>query len=124
MIQYFGIAGLIFVVATTVRWGWRLWRVNVPPTPYLYQALWASGIGLGIMSLYLTSGDPYAPWAIGVGGTLLFLSATGAQKVDGNMIEVGDTVPIFTAPGEDGEVFDSSSIAGTPLLIKFFRGHW
>ena len=39
-------------------------------------------------------------------------------------IEVGQTIPAFSALDEHGNVFDSGSLAGSRVLIKFFRGHW
>ena len=36
----------------------------------------------------------------------------------------GDTIPDFTALDEFGQTFDSSALAGHPVLIKFFRAHW
>ena len=38
-------------------------------------------------------------------------------------IQVGDTIPRFTAPDGRGETFDSASLNGHLVLIKFFRAH-
>ena len=64
------------------------------------------------------------PWSIGLAAFLLYLTATGAQKVADEGIQVGDTIPAFTAPDDEGNEFDSASLAGSRVLIKFFRGHW
>ena len=122
--QYLGIVALLMVVATMVRWFWRAWRVNVPKTPYLFQGLSVVALVLGIVPLYQGTGDPFAPLAVGLAVLFLYLTSTGAQKVDGAMINVGDTLPAFTALNENGETFDSASLAGSGLLLKFFRGHW
>ncbi len=119
-----GLIALLVVLGTTVRWFWRMWRVNIPQTPYLFQALWGAGFVLGIVALQQGSGGSVAGWAVGVAGLLLFLSSTGAQKVTGEMIKVGDSLPAFTAPDDSGETFDSTSLAGSKVLLKFFRGHW
>ena len=57
----------------------------------------------------------------------LFFSLTfaiGGQFVGPDAIAVGATLPTFTAIDEHGETFDSLSLAGSPVLIKFFRGLW
>ena len=53
-----------------------------------------------------------------------FTVAIGKQKVGDRAIRVGDTIPDFTALDEFGQTFDSSALAGHPVLIKFFRAHW
>jgi len=37
---------------------------------------------------------------------------------------VGDQIPYFTAIDDEGVRFESDALAGTPVLIKFFRAHW
>ena len=39
-------------------------------------------------------------------------------------LQVGATIPAFDALDEHGERFDSASLEGHPVLIKFFRAHW
>jgi peroxiredoxin len=39
-------------------------------------------------------------------------------------IKVGDTIPHFTATDGNGNTFDSASLQGHLVLIKFFRAHW
>jgi len=119
-----GLIGVLIIVATAVRWFWRAWQVNVPSTPYLFQALWGVGLALGVVALYQGAGDPFAPWAVGLALMFLYLVSTGAQKVDGTGVNIGDTLPQFTAPDDSGETFDSASLAGSRVLLKFFRGHW
>ena len=50
-LPHLGLVALLVIVATSVRWFWRAWRVNVPPTPYLFAALWGTGLVLGIIAL-------------------------------------------------------------------------
>ena len=122
--EYLGLFGLLIVVATLARWFQRAWAVNVPQSPLVFQAIVTIGIASGLAALYQRSEDPYAGWAIGLGLVFLYLSTTGAQRVDGEMIEVGDVVPAFTAPADNDVEFSSSSLAGSRVLLKFFRGHW
>ena len=123
-IPYLGLFALVLILITATRWFWRAWRVNVPRNSNLFRALWATGLVLGAVALYQSPQDTYAAWAVGLGLLLVYLVSTGAQKVSGEMINVGDALPAFTALDENGESFDSSSLAGKPVLLKFFRGHW
>ena len=41
-----------------------------------------------------------------------------------NPIKVGDQIPYFVAVDDQGELFESDVLKGTPVLIKFFRAHW
>ena len=122
--QNLGLIGFIIVLAATARWFWRAWAVNVPKTPYLFQSLLAAGLALGVLSLLQGHQDPFAIWAVVLGVMLIFLTATGAQKVDEKSLNVGEKIPAFTAPDDNDVEFDSASLAGTRTLIKFFRGHW
>ena len=119
-----GLIGFVIILAASGRWFWRAWRVNIPSTPRVFQVLLGIGLVLGVLSIYFAQGDAFAPWAIGVAAFLLYLTATGAQSVADDGIQVGDTIPAFVAPDDSGNEFDSARLAGTRALIKFFRGHW
>ena len=119
-----GLIGLLIVLASTARWFWRAWQVDIPKSPRNFQMLLLTGLLCGAISLYLGFNDPAASWAIGVAVVLIFLTATGAQRVDGEMVEVGDKIPSFSGFDDQGKPFDSSSLAGQRILLKFFRGHW
>ncbi len=120
-----GLLGLLVILGTAGTWFWRAWRVNIPTsTPYPFIILWALGLVLGFVALVGGTESGYAAWAVGVGIALLYLIFTGAQKVSDTMVSVGDKIPAFTATDDQGEPFDSSSLAGSRVLIKFFRGHW
>ncbi len=120
-----GLLGLLIILVTTGTWFWRAWRVRIPTsTPYPFIMLWALGLVLGIDALMGGTESSYATWAVGVGVSLLYLIFTGAQKVSDTMINVGDQIPAFTGTNDEGETFDSSSLSGSRVLIKFFRGHW
>ena len=59
-----------------------------------------------------------------MGAFLPFTIAISSQEVAAGVIEVGDTIPRFTALDDSGEVFDSRNLRGHLVLIKFFRAHW
>ena len=122
--EYLGFASLAIVLATLVRWFTRAWRVNVPNTPYFFQALVGLGFVLGIVALNIDASPVAAGWAVGLAVLFVYLTSTGAQKVRGATVDVGDQLPAFTAPDDSGGVFDSSSLGGSRVLLKFFRGHW
>lgn len=120
-----GLLGLLIVLGTMGLWFWRAFRVNIPvSTPYPYILSWAIGVALGIVALDSGTESGYAPWAVGVGAFLLYTMFTGSQKVSDNMINVGDHIPVFIGVNDQGEIFDSENLAGSKVLIKFFRGHW
>lgn len=120
-----GLLGLLIILGTLGTWFWRAWRVKIPTsTPYPFIILWALGFVLGLVALIGGTESAYASWAVGVGAVMLYLVFTGAQKVSDNMVNVGDQIPAFTATDDQGSTFDSSSLAGSKVLIKFFRGHW
>ena len=62
--------------------------------------------------------------SIVIGSFFPFSVAIGRQEVAANGIQVGDTIPHFTAVDEHGQLFDSESLHGQVVLMKFFRGHW
>jgi len=119
-----GLIALTLLLASAGRWFWRAYRVNIPKNPILFISTWLACLGMGSVAYYLEPADPYAGSAIGIGLVLLYLVSTGAQKVGDEMINVRDQLPQFTAIDEHGNTFDSSTLSGKRVLLKFFRGHW
>jgi hypothetical protein len=124
VIPYLGLFALIIILAAATRWFWRAMQVNIPRNTSVFRVTWATGLVLGGIALYQTPQDSFAAWAVVLGLMLVYLVSTGAQRVSGEMVNVGDALPVFTALDENGDSFDSSSLAGKPVLLKFFRGHW
>jgi len=124
LIQNLGLASLLVGLVVTARWFQLAWRVDIPRNPSTFRVLWGIGLLLGIAALVLGSNDGFAPWGVGVGVLLLYLSFTGAQRADGELVEVGDAIPAFTGVDDSGAEFDSASLKGSRVLLKFFRGHW
>ena len=119
-----GIAALVVILAATARWFWRAYRVDIPASPRLFVAAWAAGLVLALLGWTRGGANTAAAWGIGVALLMLYLAATGRQRVGSTAIKVGDIVPAFTAVDEHGAQFDSASLAGSRFLLKFFRGHW
>ena len=122
-----GMSALILTLVSVVLWMRAVRNVSLPENRSGYLiALVLAGV-LGIVALSQSPG-----WLVGVPAVFsifiaLFFSLTfaiGGQFVGPGAIAVGATLPTFTAIDEHGETFDSSDLAGNPVLIKFFRGHW
>ena len=124
---YLGIASLGVVAISLLLWFRALRQVAIPENRAVYVASWLVAAGLGVAALL---GEP--GWlggilaGFGTAASLMFLFtvAIGGQKVADGAIRVGASIPDFTATDEHGQTFDSQSLAGHPVLIKFFRGHW
>ncbi|NIS01689.1 MAG: hypothetical protein GWN99_11600 [Gemmatimonadetes bacterium] len=119
-----GIASFVVVFGAVARWFQLAWRVDLPEDPVVFRVLVAIGVILGLTSFASGTGSALAPWAIGLGLFYLYLSFTGGQRSAASHVEVGDAIPAFSAPDHNDETFDSASLSGSPVLIKFFRGHW
>jgi hypothetical protein len=59
-----------------------------------------------------------------LGGVMLLGLYALRKQGAGDAIAVGDSLPVFSALDGEGAVFESASLAGSPVLLKFFRGHW
>ncbi len=123
-----GILAIVVVVAAVVLWFRRIQTVAIPEDRRAFVAAFVVGALLGAAALFL--GPPAWPirvalWLTTFAGAFFALTVgISAQKVGGDAIRVGATLPAFTAIDEDGATFDSQGLAGHPVLIKFFRGHW
>lgn len=121
--DYLGTAALFVALTATFFWFLKAWKVNLPKTPRVFQSFWFLSFLIGIASTNTGAGSA-GLWAIGVSALLLVLTFTGKQKVDKEGIAVGDIIPAFTAETDDKKLFGSSDLAGSRILIKFFRAHW
>lgn len=122
--QYLGIMSLVFALATTTRWFQRAWRVDIPKKRTSFQILWCAGLLLGVAAVLSGSADGFAYWGIGIAIVMLYFSYTGGQRENEKSVEVGDKFPAFTAFDDSDNTFDSASLQGSRVLLKFFRGHW
>jgi hypothetical protein len=120
--EYMGIAALVVALITVIIWFRKAWKVDPPDTPRVFQGFWFLSLLLGLTSLNASTGSIGA-WAVDISALLLMLTFTGSQKVGSEGIDVGDTIPSFTAFSDDKKLFTSSDLAGSRVLIKFFRAH-
>jgi cytochrome oxidase Cu insertion factor (SCO1/SenC/PrrC family) len=64
-------------------------------------------------------------FAIVIGVFLPLTVSVSTQIVErDSVIEVGDAIPQFKSIDGQGQAFDSASLNGHLVLIKFFRAHW
>jgi hypothetical protein len=122
-----GFVALAVAVLTVALWFRLAHQVMIPEdrTPFVVAFLSAAGLGFAafVIGTRWFGGIP-AVLAIVAGSFLPFTIAISPQQVADNPIRVGDTLPVFTALDDAGKRFRSSELAGSPVLIKFFRGHW
>ena len=121
------LAAFVVMVATTRAWFRRIQQVAIPDNRLGFLGMWLTAALLGTGS-FLAEGPGvfsglFAIPAIFIGGGFLVLYALGKQGED-NPIAVGDSMPAFTATDDSKSLYDSSVLDGSPVLIKFFRGHW
>ncbi len=122
-----GLGGIALVLLTTAVWFSRARLVAIPDNRLVFLLGWACGGLLGAAGL----ATPGANWLSGsfaslalIGGLFfLGLHALRKQKAE-SAISVGDVVPKFEAPDDEGRPYKSKALVGTPTLMKFFRGHW
>ena len=122
-----GVLALVVAAATVALWFRQIGQVDIPEdrTTYVIFFLSAAALGVGAFVAGVRwVGGVAALLAIIIGSFFPFSVAISRQEVAANAIRVGDSIPVFSALDENGELFESKTLAGKPALIKFFRGHW
>jgi hypothetical protein len=123
-----GIVSLALALGTGTLWFYLVRQVNLPDDRTLFVIAFLTAAALGVAAYVkgtsLLGGLPPAV-AILIGLFLPLTIAVSPQALDtARTIKVGDTIPHFTAVDGRGETFDSASLHGHLVLIKFFRAHW
>ena len=122
-----GLAALGTAVAVFVAWFAVNRQVGIPEDRTFFVIGFLLAAALGITAFVRGTkwyGGLAAAVAILIGTFLPFTIAISRQEVAAGAIQVGDTIPHFKAVDEFGEWFDSESLHGHLVLIKFFRAHW
>ncbi len=120
------IAALGFSGGAMWVWFQKLQRVDIPEERTFFVSAWVIGLVTGILALAQSPGFFSGLIAVVVvlgSAAVLVLTVLAPQQADAP-IQVGQTIPEFTAYDENGESFDSRELHNKKLLIKFFRGHW
>ena len=123
----FASLGLLAFVGATVAWFRRVQQVAIPDNRIAFLGVWLLAVVFGITSFY-SAGMGWLSGIVGGiaifgGGGFLTLYALGGQQAS-DPIEVGDVMPVFSALDSGRATFESTSLSGAPVLLKFFRGHW
>ena len=122
------IVAAVIAAATARYWFYLAAEVSLPTDRTGFVIVFLSAAALGIYALIKRTswlGVIPAVFAIVVGAFLPFTVAISEQIVGrDSVIEVGDAMPQFTSINGQGQAFDSSSLNGHLVLIKFFRAHW
>ncbi len=120
---------LAFAVAavTVTLWFRQINQVDIPENRTVFVVFFLTAAALGVGAFVARTrwfGGVAALLGIIIGSFLTFTVAISRQEVAPDGIQVGQTIPHFTALDDKGQRFDSQSLDGQVVLIKFFRGHW
>lgn len=122
-----GIAALALALPTAIYWFHLAGQNSLPDNRGIFVGLWLTAAALGVTAYFkrpgILGGIP-ATMALIIGLFLPFTVFVSPQTLDDGTVKVGDRMPHFSAPDDTGEIFDSSSLNGHLVLIKFFRAHW
>ena len=123
-----GLAAFVLALATARYWFYLASEVALPESRVWFVVAFLLAASLGVYAFvkrtsWLGAIPPIG--AIVIGLFLPFTIAVSSQSVEANrVIAVGDTIPSFSAIDGSNNAFDSSSLNGHLVLIKFFRAHW
>ena len=123
-----GLAAFVLALVTARYWFYLASEVALPESRVWFVVAFLLAASLGVYAFvkrtsWLGAIPPIG--AIVIGLFLPFTIAVSSQSVEANrVIAVGDTMPSFLAVDGSNNAFDSSSLNGHLVLIKFFRAHW
>ena len=122
-----GVLSLLCVLGTGVAWFKRMKAVAIPENRIGFLSAMTAGLVLGVIAFAQGPGwigGLPAGLAVLLGGLFCFMFAISQQKGGPGKLRIGDPLPAFSAPDDNGEIFSIASLSGRPFLLKFFRGHW
>lgn len=122
-----GIVAVGVAVACAALWSYQTRQVDIPEDRTAFVVVFLTAAALGVGAFVKGTGwvgGVAAVIAIFIGSLVPFTVAISRQEVTVNAIRVGDVIPRFTAVDEHRQLFDSRSLHGHLVLIKFFRAHW
>ena len=115
------------LVLTTAAWFKRASQVAVPDNRLGFLISWSLATLLGAASLFSADAGWFSMILASIatlGGVMLLGLYVLRKQGAGDTISIGARIPAFSALDEHGVAFDSASLSGSPVLLKFFRGHW
>lgn len=114
----------LVLIAGAVAWT-NISGRPVPPTMERGVALAATVLaGLALLSQPGMSGYVIGGAAFALGGFFFFLTFMSGLPDQQAAVSVGRTAPDFRSLDADGREFRLSELAGSRVLLKFFRGTW
>jgi hypothetical protein len=122
-----GLLALVTAASCVAIWSFRIRQVDIPEDRTLFVVGFLLAAALGVSAFVAGTrwlGGVAAALAIFIGLLLPFTVAISPQEVAASAIRAGDTIPHFTAIDEHDQLFDSRTLHGHFVLIKFFRAHW
>ena len=123
-----GLLALALALSGAFVWFYLTRQVSLPENRILFVLVFAAAIVAAIASIVVKGrswlGGVAAIPAILVSLLLTFTIAISKQTTANESIAVGDIIPHFTAVDGNDQPFDSDSLHGHLVLIKFFRAHW
>jgi hypothetical protein len=122
-----GFVAFALVAGSMALWFRRIQNVRIPTDRRGFVACWAGGAVLGVLALWQGAGylgGLAAGIAVLAGTFFSVLVYVSPQKVADDAVQVGESLRAFSALDENGVDFSSAAVAGKPVLLKFFRGHW
>lgn len=125
--MYFGILAFSIVFATGFYWFRLVYTVALPKNRTGFLVSMLTGTVVGAVALMHGSGiinGIFSVLSILLGGVFVFTWLISAQKGGSEHLTPGAPLLSFSAPDHLGVTFDSSTLDGRPVLLKFFRGHW
>ncbi len=118
----------LLVVAGTLAWYYpKIKNVTAPLRPWREQALMGLALLLAVAAGFLDPGViGYVSGGIAVLLAALFLLVTFTSGLPHQLpaVAVGGQAPDFVAFDAAGQEFRLSQLRGSPVLLKFYRGHW
>ena len=124
---YLSILAFAVAAGTAFIWFRLLSAVALPKNRTGFVLCMVTAICLAVGGLVTGSGA----WVVilssismVLGGLFLSLVLISGQKGGSGNLQLGSPLLSFSAPDQLGDTFDSSSLDGRPILLKFFRGHW
>ena len=122
-----GFSAFSVAAVTVALWFRQINQVDIPENRATFVIFFLTAAALGVSAFVARTrwfGGVPAVLAIIPGLFFPFSVAISPQDVVENGIRVGATIPHFKAVDDKGRVFDSASLRGQTVLMKFFRGHW
>lgn len=91
-------------------------------------AIAAVGLAIGTGSYVAGSGDAPAALVVAAAGLVSLITYSywysNLPRPQNTILNVGQSLPAFELETEGGDVVQSSSFLGKPLLMLFYRGNW